>query len=149
MKGTEAAVFTADANRDPLVLVSRFGKGRVILTMPDFLKERYSRFAMLNIFSDLMLQLGREALPVSIEGDVEFLVSRNRRGWVVALFNNYGVGLNATWQNPQPKPDAKYDVKVTVKPRFKAKTVREWFTGGKELSLVVPSGEVRILEIDD
>ena len=149
LKGTEAAVFTADANRDPLVLVSKYGKGRVVLTMPDFLKERYSRETMLNIFGDLMLQLGREALPVSIEGDVEFMVNRNGRGWVVALFNNYGVGLNATYENPQPKPDAKYDVKVTVKPRFKAKSVREWFTGGKELSLVVPSGDVRIIEIAD
>ena len=149
LKGTETAVFTADTNRDPLVLVSRFGKGRVVLTMPDFLKERYSRETMLSIFGDLMLQLGREALPVSIEGDVEFMVNRNSRGWVVALFNNYGVGLNATWQNPQPKPDAKYDVKVTVKPRFKAKSVREWFTGGRELSLVVPSGDVRIIEIAD
>ncbi|MBO4512527.1 MAG: hypothetical protein J5746_07145, partial [Victivallales bacterium] len=76
LKETETAVFTADDNKDPLVLVSRFGKGRVILTMPDFLKERYSRDIMLNIFSDLMLQLGREALPVIIDGDVEFMVNR-------------------------------------------------------------------------
>ena len=117
--------------------------------MPDFLKERYSRDTMLNIFSDLMLQLGREALPVIIDGDVEFMVNRNSKGWVVALFNNYGVGFNASWQNPQPKPDSKYDVKVSVKPRFKAKSVREWFTGSKELSIVVPSGDVRIIEIAD
>ena len=148
-KGTEVPVFTANDARDPLVLISKYGKGRVILTMPDFLKERYSNSTMLNIFHDLMLQLGREALPVTIDGDIQFHVNRNKKGWLVVLYNNYGVGFNATWQYPQRKPDSKFDVKVTVTPKFKAKSVREWFTGSKDLTLTVLAGDIRILEIRD
>src|SRR4030095_11682027 len=32
-----------------------------------------------------------DATPVKIEGDVEYLVNRNSRGWVVTIFNDNGV----------------------------------------------------------
>ena len=31
------------------------------------------------------------ATPVKVEGDVEYLINRNARGWVVTLFNDNGV----------------------------------------------------------
>ena len=143
----EVAVFTADQNQDPLVLVTPHGQGKVILTLPDFLKERYSRSQMLNIFTDLMHELCRQALPIQIEGDIQFQVHRNRKGWLVALYNNYGSGLNNTWQEPQQATNPKYDETVTLTPKIKYSAVREWFTGERNLQLNVPAGDVRIVEI--
>lgn len=145
-KGAQAAVFTADERQDPLVIVSSYGKGKVILSMPDFLKEQYTN-RMLKIFHDLMAELRDRTLPLKVEGDVQYLVHRNRKGWLVSLFNNYGSGFNRTWDNPQNQNDPKYDVSVTIKPGFKYKTVREWFTGSSQLTLNVPAGDVRVVEI--
>ena len=145
-KGSYAAVFTADERKDPLVIVSTYGKGKVILSMPDFLKEQYTD-RMLKIFHDLMAELRDRTLPLKVEGDVQYMVHRNRKGWLVSLFNNYGSGFNRTWDNPQNQNDPKYDVSVTIKPGFKYKTVREWFTGSSQLTLNVPAGDVRVVEI--
>ena len=145
-KGAQAAVFTADERQDPLVIVSTYGKGKVILSMPDFLKEQYTD-RMLKIFHDLMAELRDRTLPLKVEGDVQYMVHRNRKGWLVSLFNNYGSGFNRTWDNPQNQNDPKYDVSVTIKPGFKYKTVREWFTGSSQLTLNVPAGDVRVVEI--
>jgi len=146
---SEAAIFTADSRRDPLVVVSPYGKGKVVLSLPDFLKERYSSGTMLNIFSDLLLHLSRSSLPLSVEGDVQFQVNRNSRGWVVALYNNYGMAAGRDWQNPMPAPDPKEDVMVTIKPKQPFSSAREWFTCTQGLTLNVPAGEVRIVEIID
>jgi hypothetical protein len=39
----------------------------------------------------LLVHLAAEATPVHVEGDVEYLVNRNSRGWIVTLFNDNGV----------------------------------------------------------
>jgi hypothetical protein len=39
----------------------------------------------------LLAHLASEATPVKVEGDVEYLINRNSRGWVVTLFNDNGV----------------------------------------------------------
>ncbi|MBQ7179005.1 MAG: hypothetical protein IJS08_16425, partial [Victivallales bacterium] len=145
-RGTQVAVLTADNRQDPLVTVSKYGKGKVVLSLPDFLKEQYTT-RMLEIFKDLMAELNSEALPLVVEGDVQYLVQRNEKGWMVSLFNNYGSGFSRTWDDPLKKPDPMYDVTVTIKPKFKYEKVREWFTGGKKLTLKVPAGDVRIVEI--
>jgi len=146
MPKTEKAVFTADQKQDPLVLVSAYGKGKVILTMPDYLKEPHS-CKMLKIFGDLMQELSSRILPVEIKGNIQYQVNRNRNGWVVSLFNNYGSGMVRTWDDPQKKAGPEYTAEITVTPKFPYKSVREWFTGERKLSLSVPPGEVRILEI--
>ena len=145
-KGAQAAVFTGDERQDPLVVVSDYGKGKVIFSTPDFLKEPYTS-RMLKIFYDLMAALRDQTLPLKVEGDVQYMVHRNSKGWVVSLFNNYGSGFNRSWDNPQHRNDPKYDVTVAIKPGFKYKSVREWFTGDKSLTVKVPAGDVRIVEI--
>ena len=146
-KGAQTAVFTADRNKDPLVVVSSYGKGKVILTLPDFLKEQYSRSKMLHIFHDLISALRDRTLPLKVHGDIQYLVHRNKKGYVVSLFNNLGSGWGQTWDNPRAKPDPKWDRTVTIRPKFKYKSVREWFTGAKTLKIKVPAGDVRIVEI--
>ena len=145
-KKAQAAVFTADDRQDPLVIVSPYGKGKVIFSTPDFLKEQYNS-KMLSIFRDLMAELRDRTLPLKVEGDVQYMIHRNHRGWLVSLFNNYGSGFNRTWDNPENKNDPRCDVTVTIRPRFKYQSVREWFTGGRKLTLKVPSGDVRVVEI--
>ena len=145
-KDALAAVFTADERKDPLVIVSAYGKGKVILTTPDFLKEQYTG-KMLNIFHDLIAELRDRTLPLKVEGDVQYMVHRNGRGWLVSLFNNYGTGFSRRWDDPGNECDPRCDVTVTIRPGFKYKSVREWFTGGRKLTLNVPAGEVRVVEI--
>ena len=145
-KDALAAVFTADERKDPLVIVSSYGKGKVIFSTPDFLKEQYTE-RMLNIFHDLIAELRDRTLPLKVEGDVQYMVHRNSRGWLVSLFNNYGSGFSRTWDNPENKNDPRYDAAVTIIPNFKYRSVREWFTGERKLTLNVPAGDIRVVEI--
>ena len=39
----------------------------------------------------LLAHLASEATPVRVKGDVEYLINRTARGWVVTLFNDNGV----------------------------------------------------------
>ena len=79
----------AAPNGDPLVTVNKIGRGEVILVaLPDLLgeDERITPFA-----AHLIAHLAADATPIRVEGDVEYLVNRNSRGWVVTLFNDNGV----------------------------------------------------------
>jgi hypothetical protein len=87
LKGAQPFITTESG--DPLVTVNKVGKGSVIFAaLPDLLgyDERITPFAahmLAHVFSD--------ATPVKVRGDVEHLINRNAKGWVVTLFNNNGV----------------------------------------------------------
>jgi hypothetical protein len=84
-----AAVLIAAPTGDPLVTVNKVGRGRVVfVALPDLLgeDERITPFV-----AHLLVHLASEATPVRVEGDVEYLVNRTARGWVVTLFNDNGV----------------------------------------------------------
>jgi hypothetical protein len=84
-----AEVLMATTGGDPLVTVNKIGRGRVVfVTLPDLLgeDERITPFA-----AHLLAHLASEATPVRVEGEVEYLINRNARGWVVTLFNDSGV----------------------------------------------------------
>jgi hypothetical protein len=86
-KGAEALIATTGG--DPLVTVNKVGRGRVIfVALPDLLgeDERLVPFA-----AHLLAHLAADATPVKVEGNVEYLINRNSRGWVVTLFNDNGV----------------------------------------------------------
>ena len=74
---------------EPLVTVNRIGRGKVVLVaVPDLLGEDER---MTPLAAHVLAHLTAEATPVKIEGDVEYLVNRNSRGWVVTIFNDNGV----------------------------------------------------------
>jgi hypothetical protein len=76
-------------NGDPLVTANLIGKGRVIVdAVPDMLglDERMTPFS-----AHLLSHLFTGATPVKVHGDVEYLVNRTAKSWVVTLFNNRGV----------------------------------------------------------
>jgi hypothetical protein len=76
-------------NGEPFVTVNRVGKGSVVfVALPDLLgeDERMTPFA-----AHLLAHVFADATPVKVRGDVEYLVNRNEKGWVVTLLNNNGV----------------------------------------------------------
>jgi len=76
-------------NGDALVTINSFGKGTVVFSaLPDLLgeDERMTPFAahmLAHVFSD--------ATPLSVRGDVEYLINRTADSWVVTMLNNNGV----------------------------------------------------------
>jgi hypothetical protein len=84
-----AEVLMRTPSGDALVTVNRVGRGRVVFcAVPDLLglDERLVPAA-----AHLLAHLLADATPVHVTGDVEYLVNRNERGWVVTLINNRGV----------------------------------------------------------
>jgi hypothetical protein len=84
-----ATTLIAAPSGDPLVTVNKLGKGSLIVsTLPDLLgfDERVTPFA-----AHMLAHVFSEATDVQVRGDVEYLINRNKTGWVVTLFNNNGV----------------------------------------------------------
>jgi hypothetical protein len=87
LKGAQPLITTATG--DPLVTLNKVGKGTVIFNaLPDLLghDERITPFA-----AHMLAHVFNDATPVKVRGDVEYLINRNEKGWVVTLFNNNGV----------------------------------------------------------
>ncbi|HMF55483.1 MAG TPA: hypothetical protein VK619_03920 [Pyrinomonadaceae bacterium] len=85
--GTQVLMKTPSG--DALVTSRALGRGRVIFcALPDLLgeDERIAPFA-----AHLLAHLFSNATPLSVAGDVEYLINRTTSGWIVTLFNNRGV----------------------------------------------------------
>jgi len=107
LKGAETLI--AVPTGDPLVTVNRVGRGRVVfIALPDLLgeDERITPFV-----AHLLAHLASEATPVRVEGDVEFMINRTARGWVVTLFNDNGVFKQ---QQGMAQVDRNASVNVTI-----------------------------------
>jgi hypothetical protein len=86
-KDTQVLIQTPDG--DPLVTINKIGKGRVVFcALPDLLgeDERATPFA-----AHMLAHLLADITPLRVSGDVEYLINRAARGWVVTLINNNGV----------------------------------------------------------
>jgi hypothetical protein len=87
LKGAEPLITTSPG--DPLVTVNKVGRGKVVfVAVADYLGEDERLTPMV---AHLLAHLAADATPVKVEGDVEYLINRNSRGWVVTLFNDNGV----------------------------------------------------------
>ena len=87
LKGAQPLITTL--NGEPLVTVNKVGKGNIIVSsLPDLLgeDERLTPFA-----AHMLAHVFADATPIQVNGDVEYLVNRNDRGWVITLINNNGV----------------------------------------------------------
>ena len=138
---------------DPLVTVNRVGRGRVVFcAVPDLLglDERLVPAA-----AHLLAHLAADATPVRVRGEVEYLVNRNSRGWVVTLINNRGVYKP---QQGLARVDRSEYAEVTLTgDGAPFKRASEWTTGaelkvvpgaqGGSVSLSVPPGGVRVVEL--
>ncbi len=144
-----AEVLLKTPSGDPLVTVNRVGRGRVVYcAVPDLLglDERLVPAA-----AHLLAHLAADATPVRVRGEVEYLVNRNARGWVVTLFNNRGVYKP---QQGMAQVNRAESVEVTLEANgVPFKRANEWTTdaelkvNGNVVSLTIPPGGVRIVEL--
>lgn len=84
-----ATTLIAAANGDPLVTVNKLGRGNVVFNaLPDLLgiDGRVTPFA-----AHMLAHVFADATPIKVSGDVEYLINRTDKSWVVTLFNNNGV----------------------------------------------------------
>ncbi|HET6892970.1 MAG TPA: hypothetical protein VFH31_17830, partial [Pyrinomonadaceae bacterium] len=87
LKGATSLIVTPSG--DPLVTINKFGKGTVVFNaLPDLLgiDERVTPFS-----AHMLAHVFSNATPVTVHGDVEYLINRTDTGWIVTLFNNKGV----------------------------------------------------------
>ncbi|MFN2455856.1 MAG: DUF4350 domain-containing protein [Pyrinomonadaceae bacterium] len=123
-----AQVLMTTPTGDPLVTVNKVGRGRVILcALPDLLgeDERLAVFA-----AHLLAHLFADATPVRVAGDVQHLVNRTARGWVVTLINNNGVFKP---QQGLAQVDRRASVDVSLNLRGKAVGQAHEWTEDKQL----------------
>jgi hypothetical protein len=134
-----AEVLIATPSDNPLVTVNKVGRGKLIfVAVPDLLgeDERLTPFA-----AHLLAHLATDATPIHVDGDIEYLVNRNSRGWVVTLFNDNGVFKP---QQGLAQVDRKAVVAVTLSLRGKQIAQASDWTTGKQLEIVSHNGESSI-----
>ena len=117
---------------DPLVTVNKIGKGSVVFAaVADLLgeDERMTPFA-----AHMLAHVFADAAPLRVTGDVEYLVNRTEKGWIVTLLNNNGV-LKPQQGMAQVDRSASVTVTITMKNDEKKATVQ------------IPAGGLAIVEI--
>ena len=144
-----AEVLMRTPSGDPLVTVNRVGRGRVVYcAVPDLLglDERLVPAA-----AHLLAHLAADATPVRVRGEVEYLLNRNARGWVVTLINNRGVYKQ---QQGLAQVNRAESAGVTLEADGAPFTRADEWTTDAELkvnagavSLNVPPGGIRIVEL--
>lgn len=144
---------TADDTRNPLIISTPFGRGRVVLSAPSYMKEKYSQ-NMLKLFTDLMHAVNTETMPINVScsKDIEYTVNRNKNGWVVGLYNHYGTGYKRTSKNPRSMVAPAEKREVILIPKTAVSKAREWLSGSElpfqngKVSVTVPPGGVKLIE---
>lgn len=134
----------------PVATLNRVGKGCVIVGTPVWMNVKGDPTRMHTLFSEIMSMIAGELAPVRVYGsEVKVMFNRNAAGWVVTLMNNRG----QTIAYPGFKPAGREadTAGVVLKPRFEYGEAREWLTGEKlagknAVSLLLPPGEIRIVE---
>ena len=148
-----ADVLMQTATGDPLVTSFKFGSGRVIYcAVPDLLglDERLVPAA-----AHLFAHLFAEATPVRVQGDIQRLINRTERGWLITLINNRGINKP---QQGLAQVDRTANVEVTLSLRGQAiAQAREWTldtvlevgraVGESVVKINVPPGDVKIVEL--
>ena len=148
-----AQVLIRTRGGDPLVTVNKVGRGSVVfVALADLLgeDERLTPFA-----AHVLAHLCADATPVRVRGEVEYLVNRNERGWVVTLINNRGV-----WKQQQGMAQVDRAASVDVTLSLKGKAIgqaSEWTedrrldvtseAGGGSVKLTLAPGGVAVVEL--
>jgi len=150
----EAQPLIVTPANQPLVTVNRIGRGKVVfVAVRDLLGEDERMPAFV---AHLLVHLAAEATPVQVEGDVEYLINRNSRGWVVTLFNDDGV-FKPQQGLAQVDRNASVNVKVSLR-GFSIASANEWTTdravpiqrqnGARDsVALTIPPGGIAVVEL--
>jgi len=148
----------ADETGQPLVVTRKLGQGAVVACTVETMLDKKAR-TVVPAAEAALQRLHDECLPIAVEGDIEFAVSRNATSWIVTLANNRGITKEAV--GPTLVDHAKPAL-VSIRPRFQVSKVREWFTEERwrdeevsainrhpkhKVNVLVPPGDVRIVEL--
>ncbi|MEP6922547.1 MAG: hypothetical protein ABI967_15600 [bacterium] len=148
-----AEVLIETPSGDPLVLVNKVGKGRLVFAaLPDLLgeDERMTPFA-----AHMLAHVFADVTPLRVSGDVQYLINRNTRGWVITLINNNGVFKP---QQGLAQVDRTANVMATITlPSQRIQSASDWITDkaleiGKEngqqvLNVKLAPGAVAVVEL--
>ena len=147
-----AKVLARNEKGNPVLTLNDYGKGKVILTLPSYMLDNNTN--ILPICRDLLKQITYEALPFRVEGDIEYIINRNKTGWVVTLMNNRGV-YKEMLAKEIVDPDQRSPVKIILP--WKPSAVKEWrqdktlpakaADGKWVVDITVPAGDVRVVAI--
>ena len=120
--------------------------------MPDLLgeDERITPFA-----AHMLAHVFADAAPIKVRGDVEYLINRLNKGWIVTLFNNNGV---LKPQQGLAQVDRKAYVTATISlPNPQNQNAIEWISeerldlsdrnGEKTVTLKIAPGGISIVEL--
>lgn len=153
---TGAKTLMTSTNGLPILTKNNYGNGHVLLTTPAWMLLKDKKEAS-PLIKDILTRLQRETLPIHVDGDVEFLFNNMGNGsWKVVLINNKGVLKKP--DESQESRDMSYTATVTLRApaRVSAKEVlakaplTETVENNQKLiSLTVPPGEIRVVDIDD
>jgi hypothetical protein len=148
-----APLFVAGKYEDrlwPVATLRRVGQGSVIVATPVWLRVNGDPSRTNGLFAEIIGMIADELVPVQVRGaQVKVMYNRNATGWVVTLMNNQGI----TGADPGYRP-ARRELSaagVVLQPRFAYVAATEWMTNkpltpAAELPLVIPPGDIRIVE---
>jgi hypothetical protein len=129
------------------------GKGRLIyLSVPHGLSITKQAHPVL---PHLLASLTRGLMPVEVRGDVQWMVNRTGSGWAVTLLNPAG---QLKPQQGITPTDYRENRRVTIRTRVPVKAARDLLLpdatvsvseakDGAEITLVVPAGGVRVIDL--
>lgn len=147
---SQVSPLAAASNGDVIAGTIDRGQGRLIfLSIPRGLGLDNSATPLVPL---LLAGVRQGLLPLEVEGEVEWLLNKTERGWLVVLLNPAGS------QKPQHgvmPTDYAQERAVTITCQFKANRVFEWFTdaaplitGAGQVKLTVPAGGVRVIDLE-
>lgn len=142
----------------PVMTVNNYGKGKVVLTTPDWMVEKgLADYRMKSPLIEFLLKrIIPETIPIKVDGDIEYGMNKLPDGWLVYLINNKGV-------HKKPTEAATFDMKETSTVRLwqekTPKAVDELRTDGHlsyeadgagvSFKVEIPPGDIRILKITE
>jgi hypothetical protein len=93
-----------------------------------------------------------DAMPIAVQGDVEYLVNRTDTGWVVTLFNNRGVFKPAQGM-AQVDRNAYVTAKISLRSQ-RIQSATEWTSeknvevkNQSEVTVTIAPGGISVVEL--
>jgi len=147
-----------DGKGGAVASVHEYGRGRVVLTAVDYLMPRQQANLVgtttkTPLIDLLMQQIVSEVLPVEVQGDVEYGLSRVAGGWWLYLINNRGVTkFTKTPDELNPAETVRVTVDLRALPVARVRELLEdkdiAMTPGKNaLTIEIGPGDVRVVQI--
>lgn len=142
----------------PVITEVQRGNGKAILFTPHWMMPDDSTNRLLNCFGLLLQTFVKERVPAHVQGDLEYMFSHSRTGWIITVFNNNGVtkvpGMKETidkeqdisaiigWDQSSPLKDVVEINEWTQEKMY----IADQSGSGWSIEVLIPAGGFRIIE---